>query len=107
MGEPILLNHIIVAPKVICYLAKIGIQLEDPTILTIKQDISRQVAAQLHFEEAASTQWQDRFRNVYNNFGQLVINPNTEYWQAFEARWDSGGACNAVLSPTLLNPASL
>ena len=79
-------------------LPRLEIQLEDPTILTIKQDISRQVAAQLHFEEAASTQWQDRFRNVYNNFGQLVINPNTEYWQAFEARWDSGGACTAVLS---------
>ncbi len=79
-------------------LPKLVINLEDPTILTNKLDISRQVAAQLHYEEATSTQWQDRFRNVFNNFGQLVINPNTEYWQSFEARWDSGGACTAVLS---------
>ena len=79
-------------------LPRLEINLEDPTILTTEQDISRQVAAQLHYEEASSTQWQDRFRNVLNNFGQLVINPNTEYWQAFEARWDSGGACTAVLS---------
>jgi hypothetical protein len=28
----------------------------------------------------------------------MVINPNAEYWQAFQARWDSGGACTAVLS---------
>ena len=72
--------------------------MEDPTILASQQDISRQVAAQLHYEEASSTQWQDRFRTLFNNFGQLVINPNAEYWQAFEARWDSGGACTAVLS---------
>ena len=56
------------------------------------------MAAQLHYEEASSTQWQDRFRTLFNNFGQFVINPNAEYWQAFEARWDSGGACTAVLS---------
>ena len=85
---------------------RLEIQLEDPTILTIKQDISL-VAAQLHFEEAMSTQWQDRFRNVYNNFGQLVINPNTEYWQAFEARWDSEVLALLYFPPTLLNPASL
>ena len=79
-------------------LPRLEVNLDDPTILTSQQNISRQVAAQLHYEEASSTQWQDRFRNVYNNFGQLVINPNNEYWQAFEARWDSGGACTAVLS---------
>mgnify|MGYP001173185643 CR=1 FL=1 len=79
-------------------LPRLEINLEDPTILASQQDISRQVAAQLHYEEASSTQWQDRFRTLFNNFGQLVINPNAEYWQAFEARWDSGGACTAVLS---------
>jgi exosortase len=79
-------------------LPRLEINLSDSDILSSEQDISRQVAAQLHYEEASSTQWQDRFRNVFNNFGQLVINPNAEYWQAFEARWDSGGACTAVLS---------
>ena len=33
-------------------LPRLEINLEDPTILTTKQDISRQVAAQLHYEEA-------------------------------------------------------
>ena len=79
-------------------LPDLEINLEDSSILTSGQDISRQVAAQLHYEEATSIQWQDRFRNVFNKFGQLVINPNAEYWQAFQARWDSGGACTAVLS---------
>jgi len=79
-------------------LPRLEINLSDSNILSTKQDISRQVAAQLHYEEASSTQWQDRFRTLFNNFGQLVINPNAEYWQAFEARWDSGGACTAVLS---------
>ena len=32
------------------------------------------------------------------NYGNLVVNPNDEYWQVFEACWDSGGACTAVLS---------
>ncbi|MEL0099032.1 MAG: exosortase/archaeosortase family protein, partial [Opitutae bacterium] len=84
--------------KDLASLPVLRIDLKDPTILTNEQDISRQVAAQLHYEEATSTQWQDRFRNVINNFGLFVINPNAEYWQAFEARWDSGGACTAVLS---------
>jgi exosortase len=79
-------------------LPRLEINLDDSDILSSEQDISRQVAAQLHYEEASSTQWQDRFRTMFNNFGQLVINPNAEYWQAFEARWDSGGACTAVLS---------
>jgi hypothetical protein len=29
---------------------------------------------------------------------EMVFNPNQEYWQAFEANWESGGACTAVLS---------
>ena len=28
----------------------------------------------------------------------MIFNPNQEYWQAFEANWESGGACTAVLS---------
>ena len=28
----------------------------------------------------------------------MQINPNDQYWQAFQASWDSGGACTAVLS---------
>jgi exosortase len=79
-------------------LPSLQINLSDTNILTSKQDISRQVAAQLHYEEASSIQWQDRFRTIINNYGQQMINPNDEYWQAFEAKWDSGGACTAVLS---------
>jgi exosortase len=79
-------------------LPTLQINLSDTNILTSTQDISRQVAAQLHYEEASSIQWQDRFRTIINNYGQQMINPNDEYWQAFEARWDSGGACTAVLS---------
>ena len=30
--------------------------------------------------------------------GEFKINSNQEYWQAFEANWESGGACTAVLS---------
>jgi hypothetical protein len=29
---------------------------------------------------------------------EMIFNPNQEYWQAFEANWESGGACTAVLS---------
>ena len=79
-------------------LPSLQINLADTNILTSTQDISRQVAAQLHYEEASSIQWQDRFRTIFNNYGQQMINPNDEYWQAFEAKWDSGGACTAVLS---------
>jgi exosortase len=79
-------------------LPSLQINLSDTNILTFTQDISRQVAAQLHYEEASSVQWQDRFRTILNHYGQHMINPNDEYWQAFEARWDSGGACTAVLS---------
>ena len=34
----------------------------------------------------------------WNPFGYMEINQNKEYWQAFEANWESGGACTAVLS---------
>ena len=29
---------------------------------------------------------------------EMIFNSNQEYWQAFEANWESGGACTAVLS---------
>ena len=77
---------------------KLSINLNDKDLLNLEQSISRQIASQLHFEKAFSTQFQDRFRCVIGNYGNLVINPNDEYWQAFEACWDSGGACTAVLS---------
>jgi len=79
-------------------LPSLQMDLSGTNIITSTQDISRQVAAQLHYEEANSLQWQDRFRAIFNNYGQQMINPNDEYWQAFKARWDSGGACTAVLS---------
>ena len=71
--------------------------LEGPEIHIEEQSISRQVAAQLHYEDAQSIQWQDRFRLRPSPFG-LVLNPESEYWQAFECNWESGGACTAVLS---------
>ncbi len=80
-------------------LPAISMDLKDSQIMTIRQDISRQVAAQLHFKEASSIQWQEKYRLVYSpHKGGLHINPNDEYWQLFEANWDSGGACTAVLS---------
>jgi len=74
------------------------LSLDDPSIKTAEEEISKQIVAQLHYESADSVKWQDRFRTTFNQFGQQVINPNEEYWQAFIARWDKGGACTAVLS---------
>jgi len=80
-------------------LPAISMDLKDSEIMTIRQDISRQVAAQLHFKEASSIQWQEKYRLAYSpHKGDFHINPNDEYWQLFEANWDSGGACTAVLS---------
>ena len=80
-------------------LPAISVDLKDSEIMTIRQDISRQVAAQLHFKEASSIQWQEKYRLVFSpHKGGFHINPNDEYWQLFEANWDSGGACTAVLS---------
>ena len=78
-------------------LPTLRLALDDPEIHIEEQSISRQVAAQLHYEDAQSIQWQDRFRLRPSPFG-FVINPESEYWQAFECNWDSGGACTAVLS---------
>ena len=64
-----------------------------------RQSISKQITAQLHYEDARSIQWQDRFKSRINPYTQKTsLNPNYEYWQLFEASWDSGGACTAILS---------
>lgn len=78
-------------------LPTLRLALEGPEIHIEEQSISRQVAAQLHYEDAQSIQWQDRFRLRLSPFG-FVLNPESEYWQAFECTWESGGACTAVLS---------
>ncbi|MBT3637399.1 MAG: exosortase/archaeosortase family protein [Opitutae bacterium] len=78
-------------------LPTLRLALEGPGIHIEEQSISRQVAAQLHYEDAQSVQWQDRVRLRLSPFG-FVLNPESEYWQAFECTWDSGGACTAVLS---------
>ena len=71
----------------------------DDSLLVEEKVISNQIAAQLHFENAQSIQWQERLRTRYNPTNQIrLINPNQEYWQAFEATWESGGACTAILS---------
>jgi exosortase len=76
----------------------LNLNLEDEDILSSEQEISNQIQAQLHYEDARSVQWQDKFRSRWNPYGFLEINQRQEYWQAFEANWESGGACTAVLS---------
>ena len=77
---------------------KLQLALDNSEILIKENLISRQIDAQLHYEEATSYQCQDRFRAIYNPYGFYEINHNDEYWQAFVAHWDLGGACAAVLS---------
>ncbi|MBT3541831.1 MAG: exosortase/archaeosortase family protein [Opitutae bacterium] len=80
-------------------LPKLSLNIADDSLLVEEKIISNQIAAQLHFESAQSIQWQERLRTRYNPTNQTrVINPNQEYWQAFEATWESGGACTAILS---------
>ena len=80
-------------------LPKLSLNIADDSLLVEEKIISNQIAAQLHFESALSIQWQERLRTRYNPTNQTrLINPNQEYWQAFEATWESGGACTAVLS---------
>ena len=80
-------------------LPKLSLNIADDSLLLEEKIISNQIAAQLHFESAQSIQWQERLRTRYNPTNQTrVINPNQEYWQAFEATWESGGACTAILS---------
>ena len=80
-------------------LPKLSLNITDDSLLVEEKIISNQIAAQLHFENAQSIQWQERLRTRYNPTNQTrLINPNQEYWQAFEATWESGGACTAILS---------
>ena len=78
-------------------LPSLRLSLQDPEIHIEEQLISRQVSAQLHFDDAQSVQLQERFRLRPSPFG-FELNPESEYWQAFECNWKSGGACTAVLS---------
>ena len=63
-------------------LPAIHLSLDAPEILTETKHISRQVAAQLHYEDAQSIQWQDRFRLRPGPYGMdMIIDPSAEYWQ--------------------------
>ncbi len=77
---------------------KLDLALDNSDIVLKENFISRNIDSQLHYEEAKSYQWQDRFRAKWNPYGFFEINHNDEYWQAFIAHWDLGGACEAVLS---------
>ena len=80
-------------------LPRLSLQMDDESIVSEEKLISKQIAAQLHYESAQSIQWQERLRTQINPLNQSrQINPNLEYWQAFEATWESGGACTSVLS---------
>ncbi|MBT5715834.1 MAG: exosortase/archaeosortase family protein [Opitutae bacterium] len=80
-------------------LPRLSLETNDETIVSEEKLISNQIAAQLHYDSAQSIQWQERLRTRLNPLNQSrQINPNLEYWQAFEATWESGGACTAVLS---------
>lgn len=80
-------------------LPRLKLDLEDKTLLTEEKVISKQIAKQLHFEKAQSIQWQERLRTRISPYSQIpYINPNQEYWQAFEATWESGGVCTSILS---------
>ena len=79
-------------------LPQLMLNLNDADIVLKENSISRQINAQLHYEDASSHQWQERYMARWNSYGTFEINHQKEYWQAFEASWDSGGACTAVLS---------
>jgi exosortase/archaeosortase family protein len=80
-------------------LPRLSLKTKDENIISEEKLISNQIAAQLHYESAQSIQWQERHRTRLNPLNQSrQINPNLEYWQSFEATWESGGACTAVLS---------
>jgi exosortase len=80
-------------------LPRLSLKINDENIVSEEKLISNQIAAQLHYENARSIQWQDRLRTRLNPLNQSrQINTDLEYWQAFEATWQSGGACTAVLS---------
>ena len=81
-------------------LPEISLNIDDPEISVEEQVISNQITAQLHYTDATSIRWQKRDRMIPKQIGsrEMIFNPNQEYWQAFEAKWESGGACTAVLS---------
>ena len=81
-------------------LPHISLTVDDPEISVEEQVISNQITAQLHYTDASSIRWQQRDRMIPKQIGskEMIFNPNQEYWQAFEANWESGGACTAVLS---------
>ena len=80
-------------------LPRLNLETKDDNIISEEKPISNQIAAQLHYKSARSVQWQERLRTRLNPLNQSrQINPNLEYWQAFEATWETGGACTAVLS---------
>ena len=80
-------------------LPRLSLKTEDENIISEEKLISNQIAAQLHYESARSVLWQERLRTRLNPLNQSrEINPNLEYWQGFEATWETGGACTAVLS---------
>jgi len=90
--------HYTYKEKSMASMPHLNLNLEDADILSSEQEISNQIQAQLHYKEARSVQWQDKFRTRWNPYGFPEINQRQEYWQAFEANWESGGACTAVLS---------
>ncbi len=80
-------------------LPRLRLAINDSSIISEEITISKQIASQLHFQSANSIQWQEKLKTRFNPLTQeSQINPSKEYWQAFEARWESGGACTAVLS---------
>ena len=92
-------SHYASAEEKMVNLPKIELNLDDNSFYFEEQVISKQIAAQLHYKKGYSIQWQERFKTRKNPFTDKVsINPNYEYWQLFQASWDSGGACTAILS---------
>jgi exosortase len=67
-------------------------------VLSEESRPSPQIEAQLHYEEAQSTKWQELQYAQKNKDGTFKLNPFAEYWQGFACFWNSGGACTAVLS---------
>ena len=83
-------------------LPEISLNIEGPEILVEEQLISNQITAQLHYSKARSLQWQETSRLIPTKIGfqEKVLNPNQEYWQAFEANWESGGHAPPYSRPT-------
>lgn len=79
-------------------LPSLAINFEDRHLITRSKHISSLVEAQLHYQEASSTEWQHRARATVLPNGSLTINHGAEYWQGFLCSWESGGACTAILA---------